>query len=213
MEIISHRGYWKQAAEKNSMAAFVSSFESGFGTETDIRDFDGKLVISHDMPTVESPLVQDFFSAFNKHSKGAGYQLALNIKSDGLQKPLLDLLEAYRIENYFVFDMSVPDLKASIQNGLNVYSRLSEFESDLPFYQNVKGIWLDAFENTWYDSNIIRQHLDAGKKICIVSAELHKRDHIGHWKLLKKIGADSWGADILLCTDFPELAKSFFDHE
>ena len=50
MIIISHRGYWIQPAEKNTEEAFSRSFERGMGTETDVRDHRGELVISHDMP-------------------------------------------------------------------------------------------------------------------------------------------------------------------
>ena len=50
MKILSHRGYWKAPIEKNTREAFVRSFALGFGTETDIRDYMGELVISHDIP-------------------------------------------------------------------------------------------------------------------------------------------------------------------
>ena len=50
MIVLSHRGYWKTAVEKNTPTAFKRSFELGFGTETDVRDRNGELVISHDMP-------------------------------------------------------------------------------------------------------------------------------------------------------------------
>ena len=49
MEILSHRGYWKNEGEKNTKIAFERSFQLGFGTETDIRDYKGELVISHDI--------------------------------------------------------------------------------------------------------------------------------------------------------------------
>ena len=38
MIIISHRGYWKDAAEKNRPVAFARSFDLGYGTETDVRE-------------------------------------------------------------------------------------------------------------------------------------------------------------------------------
>jgi len=41
MLVISHRGYWKELAEKNRPIAFERSFALGFGTETDIRDYKG----------------------------------------------------------------------------------------------------------------------------------------------------------------------------
>ena len=52
MIILSHRGYWKSEKERNQEVAFHRSFDLGYGTETDIRDIQGKLVISHDMPQV-----------------------------------------------------------------------------------------------------------------------------------------------------------------
>ena len=50
MKILSHRGFWREVAEKNKLVAFDYSFSLGFGTETDVRDFGGELVISHDIP-------------------------------------------------------------------------------------------------------------------------------------------------------------------
>ena len=38
MQVISHRGYWKAASEKNTQTAFKRSFSLGYGTETDVRD-------------------------------------------------------------------------------------------------------------------------------------------------------------------------------
>ena len=97
MEIISHRGYWKDPAEKNKTVAFDRSFSLGFGTETDFRDYQAELVISHDMATSESVKADSFFEAYNKYN----YQptLALNIKADGLQDKIKMLTEKYKISN------------------------------------------------------------------------------------------------------------------
>ena len=51
MEILSHRGYWQCPEEKNQEVAFSRSFDLGFGCETDLRDYGGEIVISHDMAT------------------------------------------------------------------------------------------------------------------------------------------------------------------
>ena len=50
MKILSHRGYWNEQINKNSSESFTHSFKKGFGTETDLRDFKGEIVISHDIP-------------------------------------------------------------------------------------------------------------------------------------------------------------------
>ena len=62
MIIISHRGYWKCVDEKNTEIAFSRSFELDFGTETDVRDCLGKLVISHDMPDGSEIHFEEFLS-------------------------------------------------------------------------------------------------------------------------------------------------------
>jgi glycerophosphoryl diester phosphodiesterase len=107
MIVISHRGYWKKAHEKNLLIAFERSFSLGFGTEMDIRDYKGELVISHDIADESCILVKEMLDIYNKY--GGNLPLAFNIKSDGLQMKLKELLEKYDIENYFVFDMSIPD--------------------------------------------------------------------------------------------------------
>ncbi|MCK5347159.1 MAG: hypothetical protein KAR20_27305, partial [Candidatus Heimdallarchaeota archaeon] len=107
MLILSHRGCWKRDEEKNMPSAFKRSFNLGFGTELDVRDYCGRLVISHDIPDSESMDFKTLLEVYCEFDKGLS--LAINIKADGLQKLLLDLLNEYQIENYFVFDMSVPD--------------------------------------------------------------------------------------------------------
>ena len=47
----------------------------------------GGLVISHDPPTGQPMPLETFLAIYKQH--GDGLPLALNIKADGLQKPLL----------------------------------------------------------------------------------------------------------------------------
>ena len=62
MEIISHRGLWNNLNEKNTNIAFHSSFKNKFGTETDIRDYNGNLVISHDIADANSLKFEEFIN-------------------------------------------------------------------------------------------------------------------------------------------------------
>ena len=50
LEILAHRGYWKLEKEKNTLYAFEKAFDKYFGIETDLRDAQGEIVISHDIP-------------------------------------------------------------------------------------------------------------------------------------------------------------------
>lgn len=205
MKIISHRGFWKSNHEKNKLVSFERTINNNFGTETDLRDYKGEIVISHDIP-LENSIKLDLILQLFKESQ---LTLALNIKSDGLSKILFDKLKKYNIKDYFFFDMSIPDTINYIKDGLNVFIRQSEYENDLAFYDEIDGIWLDSFESIWYNKDLIFTHLKNKKKVCIVSSELHGRDYTDHWELIK-----SWklsdNENLLLCTDFPQRANLFF---
>lgn len=209
MKIIAHRGFWINAHEKNSYTAFEQSFQNGFGVETDIRDFDGQLVISHNLANCACMTLDIFLQLYVKYSSQP--KLALNIKADGLQAILENKLNLFRVENYFVFDMAVPDGLGYLRRGMKTYTRQSEYEAIPPYYEKADGVWLDEFDGHWLTDDIIEQHLSAGKSVCIVSPELHGRSFKKEWEhyreLEKEIGRDR----LMLCTDLPEQAKEFFN--
>ena len=171
MIILAHRGFWESEKEKNTLEALEKSLTSGFGLETDIRDYLGELVISHDMAADRSVRVDDLFSLVQ--SLNSEQPLALNIKADGLQEPLLEKINRFGIENYFVFDMSIPDQLGYQQRDFPVFTRQSEFESPPVCYDQVQGVWLDEFLDHWIDRETLLEHHQNGKKTCIVSPELH----------------------------------------
>jgi glycerophosphoryl diester phosphodiesterase len=208
MIILSHRGYWQEEQEKNTERAFIRSFELGFGTETDIRDQNGELVISHDPPEESCLKFEDFLKIYCNYDKSL--YLALNIKADGLQAKLKDLLNKYSIENYFVFDMSVPDGLSYLKSEMNVFTRQSEYEKDPAFYEEAQGIWLDCFDNDWIDEKTVSEHLTNRKKVCIVSPELHKRKYNSVWNKYKNFKCNN-NSNIMICTDKPEDLKLFLE--
>lgn len=206
MIIISHRGYWKKTEEKNSLESFIKSAKSGFGCETDIRDFNSELVISHDIPGNIILKINSVLEQFQNRD----LLLALNIKADGLQNLIQKVLNQYQISNYFVFDMSIPETKKYIESGFNVFGRQSEFESETSFYNEVKGIWMDTFYRIWYSEEDVNRHLVNGKQVCFVSAELHNRNHLEHWQFLKSLSLIR-NENLILCTDFPDDADIYFN--
>ena len=209
MEIISHRGYWKLKDEKNSTKAFKRSFKMNFGTETDIRDFKGDLVISHDIANSSNMKLSSFFEFYLDCNK-PNLTLALNIKADGLHNKLYEQIKKFGISNYFVFDMSVPDTLGYLNKQVPFFSRQSEYEKTPIFYENCSGIWLDCFERIWFSKEIVLGHLNNYKKVAIVSSELHKRSTKELWQFIKtnKLHNEE---NIILCTDIPEEAKHFFN--
>ncbi len=206
MLIISHRGYWGQNVNKNTKDAFKRSFNLGFGTETDIRDHDGTLVISHDPADSDSLLANLFFEI---HAAiDPALPLALNVKADGLQRWVKNEFERFRLSNAFVFDMSVPDARGYLSEGIPCFTRHSELEPVPAFYDQAVGVWLDGFDSDWFmeTEDVIGRHLAAGKRVCIVSPELHRRPHAECWSRLAEM---SYLKDprLMLCTDFPEEAR------
>ncbi|HEC1569936.1 TPA: hypothetical protein R1X71_000931 [Campylobacter upsaliensis] len=41
MQILAHRGFWREKNEQNTLASLAKAFEMGFGIETDLRDGGG----------------------------------------------------------------------------------------------------------------------------------------------------------------------------
>ena len=209
MIILSHRGYWKTDTEKNTKAAFIRSFDLGLGAELDVRDYCGRLVVSHDVPDSSSLNFEHLLEIYC--NSGEGVLLAFNIKSDGLQDLILSILNEYSIENYFVFDMSVPDALGYMNVGLNTFTRESEYETQPAYYERADGIWMDEINNQWITEHRILQHSNNGKKVCIVSPELHNRNHLEKWRDYKAMNEIVDMSAIILCTDFPEEARRYFN--
>lgn len=207
MNILAHRGLWRDTHEKNSPEALTRALSSGFGVETDIRDLNGQLVISHDMP-VSGTLqysVRDFLSDVKNF---AGNPLALNIKSDGLASELLRLLEDSGTSQYFVFDMSIPDELSYRKLGFPIFGRTSEVEPITSLARGINGVWLDSFGEEWWHEEELELLLGEYRNVCVVSPELHGRPHANVWKLLHSFANDP---GLHICTDFPEEARSYFN--
>lgn len=207
LQFLSHRGYWRDRAEQNGSTAFGRAWSRGYGIETDLRDLDGRIVISHDMARQGAMTAEDFFQAHA--GKGSETPLALNIKADGLQAQVADMVRRFQVRNFFVFDMSVPDTIGYLKLGLPVFVRLSEFEGETALFDKAAGIWLDAFEGQWWGAETVGRLQARGKSVAIVSPELHKRPHEACWSMLKAMPREARDG-IMLCTDFPEDAERFF---
>jgi hypothetical protein len=208
MRIISHRGLWQTHAERNTRAAFSRSFDAGFGTETDLRDICGNIVISHDMPHGGEISFEELLILMD----GRNLPLALNIKADGMAKGIKNILERYRHTNYFTFDMSLPELVFQLRQDLPVYAGISDIMPLAPLADGIQGVWLDCFNSDWYSSDKIDELVSAYLRVCIVSADLHKRDVERQWDTIRR--AENFRKDSLsLCTDRPLEAARFFGKE
>ncbi|ATR84278.1 phosphodiesterase [Pseudomonas sp. HLS-6] len=203
MRIISHRGYWLQKSERNQPEAFHRSFDLGFGTETDVRDVAGQLVISHDMPVGHELTLDNLLEIMADRN----LPLAINIKADGLAKAVREKFDQHGHTNWFVFDMAVPDMRSYMREGIATYTRLSEVEQSPAWLDQAAGVWLDGFEGEWYTNSLITNLLSQGKQVCVVSPELHDRSPTALWQQLSDLKSED---GLTLCTDLPEDAVNFF---
>ena len=109
IEIFAHRGLWSDFKEQNTLSAIENAFKLGLNLETDIRDLNGNLVISHD-PAIEMNRI-DFKHFLEIKENYPDLLVALNIKSDGLSQLLIDIgLQSFS-EEYLLFDGSFPTMR------------------------------------------------------------------------------------------------------
>lgn len=207
MKILAHRGYWNDSISKNSLEAIDQSLRRGYGFESDVRDYCGDLVISHNVADGNCPKAEDVF----KHLKDYNdkYCFAINIKADGLKDILKSFILKYGISNYFLFDMSVPQMIEINDLGLRFFTRQSEVEPKPCMYEDAAGVWVDGFFGSdWITEEMICEHIANGKVVCLVSPDLHGRDYMNFWTKIKMWKFDK--SSLMICTDHPDEAKEFF---
>ena len=171
----------------------IESFDKRYGAEIDVRDFDNELVISHDLPNENSLKLESFIQKIPKETF-----LAINVKSSEIEHNLKEIINKYNIKNYFTFDHSVPSLVKSIKCNLSCAFRLSEYEKEI--IPNCNWVWVDCFENIWYDQNFLKSLKDLQLKIALVSPELHgRKSEIKKFEdVVNSVLVDA------ICTDTPE---------
>ncbi|WP_424360153.1 hypothetical protein [Methylocystis parvus] len=208
--ILAHRGFWTAPSEKNAAVALERAFAAGFGVETDIRDLDGVLVVSHDPPRRRSaPMTAE--ALFELYLRmGAPGWLALNVKADGLASQIGSLLARYAIDAAFVFDMSAPDMRAYLAMDIPVFTRRSDAEPVPTYYGKCAGVWMDCFGIAHSPADWSRQALSDGKRVALVSPELHGRPHLAAWAEWREALHPHSEANVMICTDYPEEAAAFF---
>lgn len=182
--------------------AFDRSFAGGLGAEIDVRDLDGRLVVSHDPPRAGALPFEKVLAAHAAH--GHPGVLAINVKADGLVAEIASEMAA--TPRWFAFDMSVPDTLHYARAGVPYFTRQSEFEASPSLYGQAAGVWLDCFERDWVDEAIVAEHRGAGKSVCLVSPELHGRSNESAWDVWRTWVVRQDGA-VSVCTDLPERAS------
>lgn len=146
----------------------IKSGLSEYGIESDVNNFNNKLVMQHDL-NKNGDKFYDFIKNINKNKI-----IFLNIKSSGIIKKVL---KSTKNKNIFFLDLAFSEIDFLIRMKLThkVILRYSVYERlnlDLTYFKKIIWIWFDFFQNKKIDYKTYRYIKQRGKKICIVSPEL-----------------------------------------
>lgn len=164
MQLIAHR--------RNTISDLLST-PSKYGVEIDIRSYGNKLIIHHE-PLIEGESFDAWIAAY-KHGT-----LILNVKEEGLEARLIDLMNSHGIEDYFFLDQSFPFLVKWAKAGEHRCAvRVSEFESvetALSLSGKIDWVWVDCFTHFPLSHEDASRLHNSGFKLCLVSPELQGRN-------------------------------------
>lgn len=171
------------------------------GVEIDIRSDGNKLILHHE-PFSEGTEFGEWLKYFNHRF------IILNVKEEGIEGRIQELIYKRGIKDYFFLDVSFPFMVWLSNEGMREFAvRLSEFES-LETVLNMKGrvkyVWVDCFTKLPLNRDIYRKLKTAELKICIVSPELQKHDI----KEIETYAEALWKEGIYfdaVCTKKPQL--------
>lgn len=193
MKLIAHR--------RNTLAELAST-PTQYGVEVDIRCRGNELIIHHD-PYVAG---ESFEAWFNTYRHGT---LILNVKEEGLEARLIELMKSRNFTDYFFLDQSFPFLvKWSKVGEHRCAVRVSEFESletALTLSGKVDWVWVDCFTRFPLSHEDAQRLTRAGFKLCLVSPELQGRDAVSGIAELAKLLNDRGIRADAVCTKRPDL--------
>ena len=193
MKLIAHR--------RNTVVELLAT-PVQYGVEVDIRSFGERLIIHHDA-FVEG---EDFILWLDHYRHG---MLILNVKEEGLEQRLLDLMKKKGIEDFFFLDQSFPFLiKTAKQSERRCAVRVSEYEridTALTLAGKIDWVWVDCFTHFPLSGEEAQRLRHAGFKLCLVSPELQQRSALEEIPALRKLLADRGIVADAVCTKMPEM--------
>lgn len=198
--IFAHRGLWTSLEDQNSHSALKKAFVNGYSVETDVREYLGRIVVSHDVLSSTTDLHELVLNGVDR--------FALNIKQDGM----LDKFKIYRDQmlssDSFLFDGSIPEMYKARTIGFPHALRMSEFEQEVPWKSDY--LWIDGFNSEWWLGDSRINSLAEGSRLVFVSPELHGRDHLRAFDWFAEINAKGH-FDFSVCTDFPLELENYLN--
>ena len=178
MHIISHRINVIKDLEK---------IDYSHGIEIDIRYHDNDLVLNHDPFHHHENMPDKFEDLLAEYVKKHQGTIILNIKTEGVERECIDLMNKHNYKNWFFLDLSMPyfvtyankaylnEIKGFTPDNLAV--RFSEFEPieyALAFKNKAGWVWVDCFTKMPLNRENYKLLKDANFKLCLVAPELQQ---------------------------------------
>lgn len=172
------------------------------GVEVDIRSRGAELIIHHD-PYAEGEPFEPWLAAYH-HGL-----LILNVKEEGLEGRLLELMAGHGLSDFFFLDQSFPFLLRTVRRGeARCAVRVSEYEAvdtALRLEGQARWIWLDSFTGALPPRADLERLAASSFEICLVSPELQGREPVAEIARLRETLAEAGVTLDAVCTKRPEL--------
>ncbi len=146
-----------------------------FGVEVDLRADNNRIILNHE-PFLNGEDFEEFLSHYH-HAF-----LILNIKCEGIEKRVIELMDKFKITDYFLLDVTLPFIFKLVHQGISKiavrFSEIESIETCLHLKGKVEWVFVDNLTHLPVENDafkILRKHF----KLCIVSPELLNRDELG----------------------------------
>lgn len=144
-----------------------------YGAEIDIRPYAEELTIHHD-PYVKGDSFDEYLTHYQHGT------LILNVKAEGVEHRVLELLKQNNITDYFFLDCSFPMInKLSKAGEHRIALRFSEYEgldTARVMAGRVEWVWVDCFSQLPLNRENYQELKKLGYKLCFVSPELQAQE-------------------------------------
>lgn len=175
------------------------------GVEIDLRSDGDRLVLHHD-PFQVGTSFRDWLQDY-RHAA-----LVLNVKEDGLESTVLQLLEERGVERYFFLDQAFPTLRRwALCGERRCAVRVSEHEpveAALAMAGMVDWAWVDCFTRYPLSGDDAARLRAAGFQLCLVSPELQGRTDPEEIVAYARLVVADGGHPEAVCTKRPDLWSS-----
>lgn len=144
-----------------------------YGVEMDLHGYGDRIVVHHDART-DAIDFERWLEAYD-HAF-----VILNVKEEGIESRVRELVLARGIHSFFMLDLSFPALMKQSRAGEHRLAvRVSEYEpveGALRLAGMADWVWLDQFKRFPIDRGDYDLLKAAGFRVCLVSPELQGRD-------------------------------------